>query len=149
MDIPVSLREQVMQEVFLLLNANGSPALNIYREQLDEIDAASCPAYDLALDEESVSDGEEAAHGEVKRSVKLKVRCINVITSAGSAVVDPLYVFAVQQILKDDTLGGLIYQVKETGSRFVYRPGGKDVIGLEIDFEAIITTVRDDPAQTA
>lgn len=143
----LSVREQVLLKLKEILSGDGTPAINVYREKLEQIDAnLDLPCYDISLTGSSPADGEPAAHGEKAHNVKIRLCCAGAVTDSGSAVVDPLYLFAVRSILADDTLGGLVHSISEGESGWVYKPGGKDIIGLDIEFEAVIVTDRADPA---
>jgi hypothetical protein len=69
------------------------------------------------------------------------------ITPDDSAL-DPFYVFAIQKLTGSGAnLGGLVIDVRELSGATVFRPEGRDIIGLEMHFEYIFATRRGDPTQ--
>jgi len=155
-----SIREQVLLTTKTALGSAGTPAATVTRSQLDQIKQESLPCYDITPGEEKVEDpGEYGDHESVTRTLPVTVRAI---VDAGAAegedsdptidlddsALDPFYVFAVQQLLGDASpLGALVNDVREMSGTTVFRPEGRAIIGLEIQFEYIFATKRGDPTQ--
>lgn len=147
-----SLREQILEAARAALGSNGTPATGgSFRSRLDQINQTELPCFDLSPGEEKVQDAER---GTVERTLAFAVRAI---VDAGSAeggvavddsALDPFYVFAVQQLAGGTAnLGGLAWEIAEIGNATVFQPGGKDLIGLEMNFAAKFFTKRGDPTQ--
>lgn len=156
-----SIREQVLLAVVAALTATGTPATGgIFRSQLDQLRQSQLPCYDVSPGEEKVSeDGEFSDHESVTRKLPIMVRGL---VDAGAAegedgdpsvnvddsALDPFYIFAVEQLTGNKAnLGGLVINVEEISTSTVFRPAGRDLIGLEMTFEATFATKRGDPTQ--
>lgn len=152
----VSVRESAILAIVAALRAPGSPALNVYRSRLEQIADAELPCFDVAPHEEKIDDpGEFGDHGSVTRTLTVKVCAI---VDAGAAegeasdvddrALDPLYVFAIQQLTDDGAnLGGIVDSVEELGHANVFQPAGLDLLGLEMSFAIHFATKRGDPAR--
>lgn len=156
-----SIREQALLATKTLLEAAGSPASKVTRSRLDQIEftADIRSIYDITPGDEKVGDmGDFGDHESVTRTLPVTVRAIldagtaegedadPTIESDDSAL-DPYYVFAVQQISGSSELGGLVNNIREVSSATVFRPEGRAIIGLEMQFEYIFATRRGDPTQ--
>lgn len=155
-----SIREQAIRKVIQLLDASTSPAENTFRARLEQIEPSELPCYDVVVDEEAVTDpGEFGDHNSVTREVTFFVRAIIDAACEGDArgvpnaviddsALDPFYVYAAEVLAGGDAnLGGLVVDVAEHGNKSVFRPAGKDYIGLEMKFSMIFATKRGDPTQ--
>jgi hypothetical protein len=156
-----SIREQVLLAVVTALAATGTPATGgVFRSQLDQLQQSQLPCYDVSPGGEKLAeDGEFSDNESVTRNLTLMVRAV---VDAGTAegedadptkavddsALDPLYIFAIQQLTGNGAnLGSLVIDVKEIGSDPVFRPAGRDLIGLEMTFEVTFATKRGDPTQ--
>lgn len=158
----ISIREQVLQEIKTRLGSTGTPADKVTRSQLDQIQfrAGFQSAYDITPGEETIEDpGRYGDQESVTRTLPVMVRAIldagtaegedaDATVDVDDSAFDPYYVFAVQQLIGDDaTLGGLVNDGSEMSDPAVFRPEGRDIIGLEMQFEYIFATRRGDPTQ--
>jgi hypothetical protein len=155
-----SIREQAIRKVIQLLGSPESPAENVFRSRLEQIENCDLPCYDVTPDSEEVTDpGEFGDHESVTRKVDFFVRAIIDAAREGEArnvpdaviddsALDPFYIFASQVLAGGDAdLGGVVDLVDEEGSKTVFRPMGKDIIGLEMKFSMQFATKRGDPTQ--
>ena len=132
----------------------------MFRSRLDQIGPYDLPCYDVSPGVEKVADaGEFGDHGSVTRTLQIMVRAIIDAGCAGDAeeqpeaVIDdaglePFYVFSIQQLTGSPaTLGGLVDDFREISSSPVFQPNGRDLIGLEMQFEATYATKRGDATE--
>ncbi len=155
-----SIRELAIRKIISLLGAPESPAENVTRSELDQVDQSRLPLYDVTPGDEDVTDpGEFGDHQSVTRKLRVVVRAIIDAACEGDARgvpdaviddsgLDPFYVYASQVLAGGQAdLCGLVIDVEEKGNRTVFRPAGKDLIGMEIDFDVTFATKRGDPTQ--
>lgn len=156
-----SMREQTLVAVAAALSAVGTPATGgIFRSQLDQIRQSQLPCYDISPGEEKVADpGDFGDHASVTRKLSVLVRAMvdggaaegedgNPTLTVDDSALDPFYVFAIKQLTgAGATLGGLVNNVEEISTAAIFRPGGRDLIGLEMTFEVTFATKRGDPTQ--
>jgi hypothetical protein len=116
--------------------------------------------YDVSPGEEKVADhGDYGDQESVTRTLTVVVRAVldageaegedtDPAVEIDDAALDPFYVFAVQQLIGNDaTLSGLVNDGREVSTATVFRPEGRAIIGLEMQFEYIFATRRGDPTQ--
>ena len=155
-----SIREQALQAIKAALASDGTPAATITRAQLDQIQQVSLPCYDVVPGDEKVEDqGVFGDHQSVTRSLTVMVRAV---VDAGTAegedgdtsvqvddsALDDFYAFAIQKLIGNGAnLNGLVENVREVSATPVFRPEGRDIIGLEMNFEVTFATKRGDPTQ--
>lgn len=157
MSIPLSIREQALRAICAKLSGGDTPATGgVFRSRLDQIDQSELPCFDVTPgDEKIASPGEYGDRGSVTRTLPVFVRAI-IDAAVGSddeqpvddSALDPFYVFAVQQLAGGSAnLDGVVLEVTEVDAKPVFQPNGKDLIGLEMEFEVKFATKRGDPAQ--
>lgn len=156
-----SIRERALLETVVRLSATGSPADKTTRSKVDQfvLDRDCRSVYDVTPGDETVADSGYSDQESVERTLPVRVCAIvdagevegedtDPAIDVDESALDDLYVFAVQQLIGDDaTLGGLVEDVREKGTATVFRPEGRSVIGLEMQFEYIFSTKRGDPTQ--
>lgn len=156
-----SIREQVLVAVVAALSAGGTPATaGVFRSQLDQIRQAQLPCFDVSPGEEKISDeGDFGDHESITRKLSIMVRAMvdagsaegedaNPTITVDDSALDPFYIFAVKQLAGNKAnLGGLVINVEEISTSTVFRPAGRDLIGLETTFEMTFATKRGDPTQ--
>jgi len=156
----VSIREQALQATKMALEVSGTPAVFVFRSRVDQVEKSSLPCYDITPGDEKVDDpGEFGDHESITRTLPVMVRAMlddgteqgedaDPSVAIDDSALDPFYVFAIQQLVGDDAwLGGLVNNVREVSSTPVFQPGGRAIIGLEMQFEYIFATKRGDPTQ--
>jgi len=144
-----SVREQIIAYVVAKLGESGKPAgLTVHRFRTRPIDRDSLPAqvvYPAGRDggiAEAVS--EYSGEGDVSRELTLRVES-RVAGDAPDTLIDPLYVWAVKQIMSDTTLGGLALGVREEASSFDADEREVPVGACATDFVVTYSTEFDDP----
>lgn len=156
----MSIREQAIRQVVAQLLAPGSPARHCFRSRLDQIEQRELPCYDVTPGDGKVED--PGPYGDVEsvtHEVDVMVRALIDAANEGDArgvqdadiddsALDPFYVFAVQCLAGGAAnLGGVVIAVEEVGSRTVFQPEGRDILGLEMTFKLTFATRRGDPTQ--
>ncbi len=156
MSIALSVRELGLRAIVAALGATGSPASGVSRSRLDQIKQTELPCYDITPGEEKLEDeGSYGDHNSVTRTLPVAVRAlVDASAQEGSpnsvddSALDPFYVFAVQQLTgSGSTLGGVVDDVQELSAAVIFQPNGKDLIGLEMQFQITFATKRGDPTQ--
>jgi hypothetical protein len=155
-----SIREQALCQVIELLNVEASPAQNVFRSKLDQIEQSQVPCFDVSPGDEKMDDpGEFGDHGSITRTLEVSVRALIDAADEGRALdvpdaiiddsaLDPFYVFAVQRLCSGQAnLNGIVISVEEMEGRTVFQPTGRDLIGLEMTFKLTWATKRGDPTQ--
>jgi hypothetical protein len=156
-----SIREMVLAAVVTALGATGTPATGgVFRSQLDQLRQSQLPCYDVSPGEEKITDeGDFGDHESITRKLPIMVRALvdagtaegedaNPAINVDDSALDPFYVFAVKQLIGNKAnLGGVAINVEEISSSPVFRPEGRDLIGLEMTFEVTFATKRGDPTQ--
>lgn len=149
-----SIRELALRNVVDVLAGPGSPAQTVSRSRLDTIRQSELPCFDVTPGEEEISDpGEFGDRNAVTRILPVVVRAVvDAATSLDhqpdDSVLDPFYVFAVRQFTGISTnFIGLVLKVEEVSGAVVFRPAGRDLLGLEMHFHLTFATKRGDPTQ--
>jgi hypothetical protein len=138
--------EQIMEAIAAALNAPSNKPAPTYRENIDALASADLPAFCLYALPETV--------GVAGAKTRLRKRKVRVEVHVGGvppidAVADPLYVFAVNTILGDATLQGLVKGVYESGLQWETAQSYEDRCLVAIDFEVHYTTGEDPTAAGA
>ena len=107
-----SIREQIVSSLVALLEAEGAPeGLTVHRERTRPIEADSLPALLIYCedDEPAATDRQTFRSPLVERSLHVVVEARSRVTSPLSPdqALDPLLVWTAQQILQNETMGGL------------------------------------------
>lgn len=157
MSLGVSIREQVLRRIVVLLRAPGSPSgANAFRSRLDQIVQADLPCYDISPGDLKL---EELEKSSILCTLPVKVRAIvdaafaegdveGQQVNVDDSALDPFYVFAVKQLVGNGgNLGGLVIGVEEMDGATIFQPNGKALIGLEITFDVKFAVKRGDPTQ--
>jgi hypothetical protein len=144
-----SIREQALLAIMAALVSAGSPAENCFRSQVDSIEQASLPCFDVSPGEEKIEDpGEFGDRNGITRTLAIDVRAMVDAEDCDDSALDPFHVFAVQQLVGGTAnLGGLVGSVTELGNTTIFQPHGRNIIGLEMHFELKFATKRGDPTQ--
>jgi hypothetical protein len=156
-----SIREQVLETMKVALGGVGTPAAGgVFRSHLDQIAPQKLPSFDITPGEEKIEDpGEFGDEESITRTLLVMVRAL---VDAGDAegededptvqvddsALDPFYVFAIQQLTGNAAnLSNHVENIREIGTTAVFRPEGRDILGLEMTFEVTYATKRGDPTQ--
>lgn len=147
MSIAKSVRESALCAVKEALEAEGTPATSVFRSQLDHIEQKSLPCYDVSPGDEK-PDSSYEDHDSEGRILQVTVRGIVDATESDDSALDPFYVFAMQHLVGESgNLNGAVDEVVAQGGPVVFKPEGKDILGIELVFDLKFTTKRGDPTQ--
>jgi hypothetical protein len=132
--------ELIMKAILAALNAPSNKPATTYRARIDAISARELPAFVLYALPENV----EVAAASTRRRIR-KVRLEAHVAGAPpiDSVVDPLYVYAVNTLLADSGLAGLVKGFYESAITWETEPSYEDRCLAAIDFEAHYTTTND------
>lgn len=142
----ISVRELALRAVKAALQADGSPASVVTRSKVDQIRSEDLPCYDVTPDS-SKQDSTFEDHDCTGVSLPVTVRGIIDATDEDDGALDPFYLFAVRRLCADLTLGGTVDSITWDGLVHVFRPDGRDILGVELSFELKFAVSRSDPAQ--
>jgi hypothetical protein len=150
--LALSIREQILRVVEALLGAAGKPAgLTVHRQRTRPIEGDTLPAILFyAADDDLISVGGADDSPLVERHMNLRVECRAVGTeiTPPDAALDPLYVWAVGQLVGKGRLGGLASRVVEGRTEWYSKEGDVAVAAEAIIFTVKYRTARADPTST-
>ena len=141
-----SVRETIIATVVSTLSAGSPPATVIRSDQFQRTDAnASLPAIMVyPLNEKVAEQTGSTAYRILSLAVECQVKGAPPIDQA----IEPLYQWAIQKLLADDTLGGNAEWIQEVSTEWVFETADEDVCGARITFDIRYSTGRTDPTQT-
>lgn len=144
-----SIREQILAYFVTKLGEAGKPAgLTVHRFRTRPIDRDSLPAqvvYPAGRDggiAEAVS--QYSGEGDVTRELTVRVES-RIVGEPPDQLLDPLYAWAVKQIMADTTLGGLALGVREEATSFDADEREVVVGACATDFAVTYSTEFNDP----
>jgi hypothetical protein len=144
-----SIREQVAAAVVTAVSSGGPTGLTVHRERTRPIEKEQCPAILLFFEDEIP----ETLAGQ-KFKAPLTERCLNLtaeiraIPAAGQAVdeaVDDLYVWLMQALSADETLGGLAMGITEGAVKWFSKEADVIYAGAAVHLSVHYRTKRLDP----
>lgn len=135
-----SLQSQVLDAVVALL---GGPVKGVYRTRFTPFAIAELPAINVLPDEEQntpdTTDGDDIRF-------RFLVRHMGAAVDEVDKAIDPLYVQAMQQILADSTLGGLVRFTRYISRKWEFEKAEYDQAALTVIYEVEFSTSRTDPS---
>ena len=145
-----SIREQIVDGIVALLEASGSPAgLTVHRERTRPIEDDSLPALVVYCeDEEPKSTDKQTFRSPlVERSLRLIVEARARATGglAPDQALDPLLVWTAQQILQNETIGGLAIGATEGKTSWITKEADVVVAAAIANYHIRYRTARTDP----
>ena len=145
-----SIREQIVDRIVALLEASGAPAgLAIHRERSRPIEDDSLPALVVYCeDEEPKSTDKQTFRSPlVERSLRLIVEARARATGglAPDQALDPLLVWTAQQILQNETIGGLAIGATEGKTNWITKEADVVVAAAIANYHIRYRTARTDP----
>lgn len=153
-----SVREGIVDALVAAIDGVGKPAgLTVHRLRTRPIEQDSLPAILVYLPNESVDRDEgdlDGADGDTGPSVErvLTVRTefrVKVPTgTAPDTALDPLYVWAVQAVTADGTLGGLALDVREAGTAWDLEEKNVAMAAAVTTFAVLYHTSATDPEES-
>jgi len=143
-----SVQSQVLDQVVSLLAAAGAamtPQVTAERTRLEAFEVADLPAWNV-LPEDGQPDPVKSYSGVTAHTFRFCVRCTVGANNEADKAADPLYAVAVQTLLSDPTLGGLVNFTRE-GAQKWEKDGAAatDNVALVVTFETDFYTLRADP----
>lgn len=148
-----SIREQILEKVKTLLGGAGKPTgLTVHRFRTWPIERDNLPAqviYPATSAGGAVAESVDPFDGIGNVARELRVRVESRVevpekTPPDSAL-DPLYLWAVQTLMADVTLGGLALDVQEEATSFDADEFEKVIAACATDFLVTYVTLREDP----
>lgn len=137
-----SAGEQIMRAMVQALNLPSPKPATCYRTRIDAFADAELPAYVLYAGEE------KAAIKGPNTLLRTRTVCLEVIVQGqapADALVDPLYVFAVQTLQADGTLYPLIRKLHDALLQWETEASREDVCVARIEFDVVYATQLTDP----
>jgi hypothetical protein len=145
-----SFREQIMTALAAALAVGGGPAgLTVHRERTRAIEIDSLPAIMIYAEDDQpkplAAQNYRAPTTERQLSIGLQCRAEGSSTSSVDQVLDPIIVWANQQIFLDETFGGLANGVEEDRTVWMSKEGDKPIAAATVHFTIKYRTSRLDP----
>ena len=145
-----SIREQILSAIVATLGAAGAPAgLTVHRERTRPIESDSLPAVMVYAEDDVpkpfAAQNYRAPLTERQLTVVLECRAQGSLTTAVDVALDPIAIWATQQMFADVSFGGLANEVEEGRSAWQSREGDLPVASCAIHFTVKYRTSRLDP----
>lgn len=145
-----SIREQIILAAVTLLGATGKPAgLTVMRERTRPIENDQLPAIVVYCEDEeptTLADQRYRAPLTERHLVLMcELRAVASATVPPDAALDPLYVWAVQQLLQNENFGGLAMGVTEGPMKWKSREADAIYAAADLRFVVHYSTSRLDP----
>jgi len=146
----VSIREQIISALAALLEAEGAPeGLTVHRERTRPIEADALPALLVYSedDEPATTDRQTFRSPLVERSLHVIVEARARVTSPLSLdqALDPLLVWAAQQIMQNETMGGLAIGAIEGKANWISKEADVVLAAAVANYHIRYRTSRLDP----
>jgi hypothetical protein len=138
-----TFRETIIEAVVTALSA-GTPPGQVGRTntfQRNDADS-SLPAILVYPEQEKV---QRLGDSDACRTLSIGVECQVKGAPPIDQALDPLLVWVCQKLLADDTLGGLVWRVQETGTMWQVETGDEDIASAKVTFDIQYATPRSDP----
>lgn len=142
-----SIRSQIMAAINSRLNALGAPC-TFYRSRMSEFQSSELTPNGAGnffpVEEPSKLDGKEN-----ESNLTLAVAAIVLISQDPvDEALDPILIWAEQQIMADDKLGGLCVSIQKTGTKWVMAEKGAEqcagVMRFDINYRTALTDTTAD-----
>ena len=144
-----SIRERILQRFVQLLDGPGKPAgLTVHRYRTRAIESDKLPAqvvYPAARGPavaETVERWNQA--GDLQRTLTVRVES-RVAGNPPDEALDPYYLWAVEAVMADPTLGGLAFDVQEEAVSFDAEEFQETIGACAVDFRVTYITSGYDP----
>jgi hypothetical protein len=140
-----SIRSQAVAAVVIALATDPSPATGgTWRARTEQFTQDESPAFNVwPIDEKYSEDAND--RDTLAVTLSLRVQCLVRSGAEVDLAAELLAVFAHQQIMADETLGGIVQDARLTGSKWTIAEGGQDVVALDLDFDVMYQISRADP----
>ena len=145
-----SIREQIVLAAVALLNASGKPSgLVVDRERTHPSESSQLPAIHVYCEDEEPSPLKDQSFRSPIVQHHLVLMCeLRAQASASvppDAAIDPLYVWAAQQVLQNEEFGGLAMGVTEGPMKWKSREADAIYAAADLRFVVHYRTTRVDP----
>jgi hypothetical protein len=150
-----SIRDRILDAVIAALSATGGPAgLNVVEDRTHSADLSQLPMIGVFSeddDPEGVGQDVRAPLVEKSMTLTLEYRAAVPVPETGHQpvaprkVIDPLYCWAMAQVAKDETFGGLAMWVKEGAMKWLSKEGDTIVAAAAQKLTVFYQTKRLDP----
>lgn len=138
-----SVQKQILDAVMAALTAPGAPA-PANRARTESFSTEQMPAYNVYPIRGAPFDAEDTATTVAQR-FSFAVVPMATAASEVDVTLDPLFVWACQQILRDPTLGGLVLTTELESWEWAFPPADSDVSSCQMTFTALLSVLRGDP----
>lgn len=147
-----SIREQIATALITALSAVGGPAgLTVHRERTRPIETDSLPAILVYFADEKPKpfDKQKYRSPLVERtlSVALQCRAQGSQSASPDQALDPVLLWAAQQVFADETLGGLAIGVEEGATLWSSKEADVPVAAATLSVLICYRTSRLDPSK--
>jgi len=145
-----SIREQIVSTIVGLLQADGAPdGLAVHRERTRPIEADSLPAIVVYCedDDPKTTDAQTFRSPLVERSLHVIVEARAKVTGGSSPdeTLDPLLVWTTQQIMQNETIGGLAIGAIEGKTNWISKEADVVIAAAIANYHIRYRTARTDP----
>jgi hypothetical protein len=146
-----SIREQIAQKVVDLLSANGGPAgLTVHRERTRPIEADKLPAILVYFEDDEptplVKQRFAAPLSERHLNLVLELRATPTSVEAPDQAIDPLYLWAIAQLVTNERLDGLAMGITEGPMKWTTKEADRIYAGAALHLVIHYRTSRIDPS---
>jgi hypothetical protein len=135
----MSRREQILAAAIAALNAASNPPATAYRTRIDPVNQGELPAIVLYGLKETV---EHAGPTTRRRILTMRLEIVQEGAAPADAAIDPIYLFAVNTLMADATLGGLVKGLYEIAVQWETEASYQDACVAVVDFEVHYTTTE-------
>jgi hypothetical protein len=135
-----SVNEQILAAMAMALNAPGDKPAITYRTRVDAFAAGELPAFVLYAQKQDVK---RASGNRKERTLTARLEAMVAGEAPADALTDPLYVYAVNTLLADPTLGIGVRRLDEAAVQWQTEAGLSDVCVAAIDFDVVFVTTND------
>lgn len=138
-----SVGENITQAIVDALNAGDPKPATAFRTRVDALSTKELPAFIVYAVKERVEKRSE--------NVKLRTRTVRVEAmvageAPADALVDPLYVYAVNTLLASNTVAALLRRIEESTIQWENEASYQDATIAFVDFEVEFPTMNDPTA---
>jgi hypothetical protein len=146
-----SIREQIAQEVVDLLSAAGGPTgLSVHRERTRPIEADKLPAILVYFEDDEptplMKQRFQAPLTERHLNLVLELRVIPDAVTAPDQAIDPVYLWAIAQLMTNERLDGLAMGITEGPMKWTTKEADRVFAGAALHMIVHYRTSRLDPS---
>jgi len=149
-----SIREQIAQAVIDLLSASGEPGgLTVHRERTRPIEQDKFPAILVYFEDDEpttlAKQRFQAPLTERHLNLALEMRTIPDPDSSPDQAIDPLYIWAISQLVPNERLGGLAMGITEGPMKWMAKEADRVYAGAGLHLVVHYRTSRTDPSSAS